>query len=46
LQELRNNFIEAFVEIAAAPVIAFSTAKDFFCLQTMHCSVFPEIILN
>jgi hypothetical protein len=27
-------------------VIAFSTAKDFFCLQTMHCSVFPEIILN
>jgi hypothetical protein len=46
LQELRNNFIEAFVEIAAAPVIAFSTAKDFFCLQTMHCCVFPEIVLN
>jgi hypothetical protein len=46
LQELRNNFIEAFVEIAAAPVIAFSTAKDLFCLHTMHCWVFPEIILN
>jgi hypothetical protein len=37
LQELRNNFIEAFVEIAAAPVIAFSTAKDFFLPSALLC---------